>query len=65
MVDKKKRKHLPPRGDPASKGPIVVPLVEREEFGENTFAGALRAVKGVIESVDKEKALKPGKKQKI
>jgi hypothetical protein len=56
MVEKRKRKHLPPRGDPAGKShpakdalPERAPLIEKEEFGENTFAGALEAVKGVLE----------------
>jgi hypothetical protein len=48
---KKQRKHLPPRGDPKpAVVPARVPLVEeREDFGENTFAGALEAVKSVLE----------------
>jgi hypothetical protein len=61
-----KRKHLPPRGDvkTVSERPIAqnesvpdrIPLVEREDFGENTFAGALAAVKSVIEQADAESA---------
>ena len=43
MVDKKKRKPQQPAV------PDRVRLVEKEDFGENTFAGALEAVKGVLE----------------
>ena len=55
MAEKRKRRHLAPRGDPATKDDLkdTVPerpaLIEKEEFGENTFAGALEAVKGVLE----------------
>lgn len=75
MAENKKRKTLPPRGDPGSSkaAPIAVTstiptrqrlgaeLDEREDFGENTFAGALEAVKGVLEKASKQEK-KPGKK---
>ena len=54
MVEKKKRKHLSTRGDVKSKTAVLHKLVEedveeREVFGERTFAGALEAVRGVLE----------------
>lgn len=49
MAEKKKRKTLPPRGVPGAAVPDRARLVEKEDFGENTFAGALEAVKGVLE----------------
>ncbi|MBL8951941.1 MAG: hypothetical protein JNK82_14255 [Myxococcaceae bacterium] len=72
MVEKKKRRTLPPRGDPKAKKPVLVkagvpdrlgaPIEEREHFGENTFAGALEAVKGVLEKAAKDEAAKGRKK---
>ena len=51
MAEKKKRKTLPPRGDPKAKAPVPdrKPLIHKDDFGENTFAGALEAVRGVLE----------------
>jgi hypothetical protein len=57
MVDKKKRRTLPPRGLPTPKAdPSAVdtlpdrPMRVSEDFGEATFAGAFNAVKAVLEN---------------
>jgi len=74
MVEKKKRKTLPPRGDPKKLAPkptvpkptvpdrLGAPIEEREDFGENTFAGALQAVKHVLEKASQDAAVKGRKK---
>lgn len=72
MAEKRKRKTLPPRGDPKLLTPPAVhvrdrlgaELDEREEFGENTFAGALSAVKHVLEraATAEKGSTKPRKK---
>ena len=70
MAEKKKRQTLPARGVPAAKpaAPAAVPdrrpVIEKEDFGENTFAGALEAVRGVLEqaSTPETAKLKPRKK---
>ena len=62
--EKKKRKHLPPRGDVKPAVTTSVPnrvrlgagIDEREEFGENTFAGALEAVKSVLKQASASEA---------
>ncbi len=68
MAEKKKRRTLPPRGDPKAKAPDVpdrlgAPIEEREDFGENTFAGALEAVKHVLEKAGKEEGAAKGRKK--
>jgi hypothetical protein len=75
MVEKKKRKTLPPRGDPKAQKPVVVTSIptrqrlgaeldEREDFGENTFAGALAVVKNVLEQAQTtDKPTKPPRKK--
>ncbi len=76
MVEKRKRKTLPPRGDPKGQKPVVVTSIptrqrlgaeldEREEFGENTFAGALAVVKNVLEQAQSsdDKPTKPPRKK--
>jgi hypothetical protein len=69
MAEKRKRRILPRASDPGSKsGEGEVPdreeLIVKEDFGENTFAGALEAVKGVLEQASanaaKVKARKKG-----
>ena len=67
MAEKKKRRTLPPRGLPAQKATAGVPdrqpLVRKEDFGENTFAGALEAVRGVLEQAGQlPPSAKPRKK---
>ncbi|MBK7859302.1 MAG: hypothetical protein IPJ65_11910 [Archangiaceae bacterium] len=66
MVEKRKRRHLAPRGDPAAKAPPAAKpdprLITKEDFGENTFAGALEAVKGVLEKAAADDAAKNRKK---
>ena len=74
MAEKRKRKTLPPRGDPKLKVAVTesIPtrqrlgaeLDEREEFGENTFAGALQAVKHVLESASGSREAQPKPKKK-
>lgn len=70
MVEKKKRKTLPPRGDPKARvepKPTVPDrlgaIERREDFGENTFAGALAAVKNVLEKASEEEAAVKGRKK--
>jgi hypothetical protein len=52
----------------AKPGKSAVPdrarLVEKEDFGENTFAGALEAVKGVLEKASSNAPIAPPKPRK-
>lgn len=58
--DKKKRRHLPAKASVPDRIPLVE---EREDFGENTFAGALAAVKSVLEKAGTEALPPKGRKK--
>ena len=68
--EKRKRKTLPPRGDPAAATTIPTrqrlgaELDEREDFGENTFAGALADVKHLLEKAGSDPRPGPPKSKK-